>query len=168
MARPSARRARSPGFAFAAVLVAGLSTAGGCAPGKGAGAGGGMPTAALDHAIGDVIGDPDTCVVLADRATGKVVYRYGQPFNCERGVQACDRPGAISASQALAFAGQPGGREVSCPSNADGSRTAGWAAGRFASARHDLVYSALMEGETALPGHEIAARLEGAFRRAGL
>jgi hypothetical protein len=136
----------------------------GCVPGKGAGAG--LPTAALDHAIADVVGDPDTCVLLADAATGKIVYRYGQPFNCERGVQACDRPGAISAIQA--FASRPGGREVSCPSNADGSRMAGWAAGRATSSRRNLTYSALMEGQTALPGHEIAARLDGAFRRAGL
>jgi hypothetical protein len=166
MTRPYEIHARRPGPAFTAALLGATVALVGCVPGKGGDAG--LPSVALDHAIADAVGDPDTCVLLADAATGRVVYRYGQPFNCERGVQACDRPGAMSAIQALAFAGQPGGREVSCPSNADGSRMAGWAAGRAASAKRKLFYSALMEGQTALPGHEIAARLDGAFRRAGL
>ena len=142
----------------------GLS-AGGC---SGPPPSGGLPAAALDHAIGDAVGDPATCVLLADRATGKVVYRYGEAFNCVRGAPACDRPGFMSATQALALAGAPEGRGASCNSTADGSRTVGWAEGRAASASRDLIYSAVMEGQTALPGHEIAARLDVAFRRAGL
>jgi hypothetical protein len=132
-------------------------------PGKNA-----LPTDALDHAIGEAIGDPDTCLLLADRASGKVVYRYGAPFNCIRGLPACDRPGYISAKQAVALAGTPGGRKASCPSNADGSRMVGWAEGKVVSQTRDLVYSAMMEGQTALPGHEMNARLYDAFQKAGL
>ncbi len=128
----------------------------------------GLPVDALHDAIAVSVGDPSTCVLLADRVTGKVVYRYGEAFNCVRGVPACDRPGAMSATQALALASIAGGRAVSCPSNADGSREVGWAEGRATSKTRDLVYSAMMEGERALPGHEIAARLDEAFHKAGL
>ena len=127
-----------------------------------------LPSDALDHAVGEAIGDPDTCLLLAERVSGKVLYRYGAPFNCIRGLPACDRPGFMSARQALALAGTPSGRKVSCPSNADGSRTVGWAEGTVASKKHDLVYSAMMEGQTALPGHEMNARLYDAFQNAGL
>jgi hypothetical protein len=44
----------------------------------------------------------------------------------------------------------------------------GWAEGRVKSARHDFIYSAVMEGQRALPGHEMAARLDDAFANAGL
>ena len=127
-----------------------------------------LPKDALDHAIGDVIGDPATCVLLAQRATGKVVYRYGEDFNCVRGLPACDRPGMLSARGALAFANLPGGRDASCASNADGSRTVGWAQGKVDRPGRDLVYSAVMEGQSALPGQEMSARLAQAFRKAGL
>ncbi len=147
------------------LAIAAAWTLGGC---SGPGAEKGLPVDALHDAIAVSVGDPSTCVLLADRATGKVVYRYGEAFNCVRGVPACDRPGAMSATQALALASTAGGRAASCPSNADGSREVGWAEGRAASKTRDLVYSAMMEGERALPGHEIAARLDGAFRKAGL
>jgi hypothetical protein len=145
-------------------LVITAATAAGCS-------GGGqtaLPSDALDHAVGQAIGDPDTCLLIADRGTGKVLYRYGAPFNCIRGLPACDRPGYMSAKQALALATAPDGRQASCPSNPDGSRVVGWAEGKVASRTRDLVYSAMMEGQTALPGHEINARLYDAFQKAGL
>jgi hypothetical protein len=132
-----------------------------CAP-----AGPKLPTAALDQAIGQAIGDPTTCVIVADRATGRTVYSYNAGFDCTRGLPACDRPGVLTARQALAFAAA--GRDASCNSVPDGSRTVGWAEGRVKSARHDFVYSAVMEGQRALPGHEMSARLDDAFSAAGL
>jgi hypothetical protein len=129
---------------------------------------GGLPSDALDHAIADRIGDPDTCVLLAERATGKVVYRYGQQFNCVRGLPACDRAGYLTATNALQLAMTPGGRGASCPSSAYGARMVGWAEGRVPSQTRDLVYSAVMEGETALPGHEMAERLNNVFARVKL
>lgn len=128
----------------------------------------GLPADALDHAVAEAIGDPNTCLLLADRAGGKVLYQYGAPFNCIRGLPACDRPGFMSARQALALAGTAGGRQASCPSSADGSRSVGWAEGKVASRTRDLIYSAMMEGQTALPGHEMNARLYDAFQKAGL
>ena len=151
--------------ALAAGLVGALAAAAGCTSPPSAR---GLPSDALDQAIGNAVGDPSTCVILADRATGKVVYRYGQQFNCLRGLPACDRPGFLSASQAMAFAETPGGRTASCNSGADSSRQVGWAEGQAASAGRRLNYSAVMEGQSALPGREMAARLDDAFRSAGL
>lgn len=129
----------------------------------------GVRDSRLDTQIARAIGDPSTCVLLADRRTGKVVYRYGDDFNCARALAACDRPGTLNAHTALQFAGEPGGRMASCASTPDGSRTVGWAEGAVQSATQgDLVYSAVMEGERALPGHEMNARLFDAFQKAGL
>ena len=118
--------------------------------------------------IAAAIGDPPTCVLMADRATGKIVYRYGDDFNCSRPLPACDSAGQITAKDALKSAAQPGGRLQSCASLPDGSRMVGWAAGRVQSAKRDLIFSAVMEGERALPGHEMNARLYDAFAKAGL
>ena len=125
-----------------------------------------LPVAALDQAIGATIGDPTTCVLIVDRATRKTVYSYNGGFDCERGLPACDRPGFTSAKQALALASA--GHTASCNSVPDGSRTVGWAAGRVQSSKHDFIYSAVMEGQRALPGHEMAARLDDDFANAGL
>ena len=149
----------------ALLAMIGPAELGGCAKPSAVAA---LPTDALDHAIANAIGDPATCVLVAERGTGKVVYRYGEAFNCVRGVPLCDRPGFMSATQALALAATPGGRAVSCASNADDTRSVGWSEGRVVSAKRDLIYSALMEGQTALPGHEISARLDAAFAKAGL
>jgi hypothetical protein len=128
----------------------------------------GLNKDALDNAIGQAIGDPATCVLLADRASGKVVYRYGDPIECARALPRCDGAGVMNAQAALQYAMQPGGRMISCPSNADGSRTVGWAAAHVPGTKRDLVYSAVMEGDRALPGQEISARLADAFAGAGV
>jgi len=152
------RRALILGAVAAAILCA-------CTPPSGRG----LHTNQLDNQIGQAIGDPSTCVLLADRASGTVVYRYGDDANCNRALPACDAPGPLTAKAALKFAAQPGGRMASCSSVPDGSRTVGWAEGRVRSATNrDLTYSAVMEGERALPGHEINARLFDAFQKAGL
>ena len=126
----------------------------------------GLPSDALDAAIGPAIGDPTTCVLLADPASGKIVYRYGEQFNCERPLPACDRPGTLTGRTALALAAS--GRRTSCASNPKATRMVGWAEGRTRGAKRDLLYSAVMEGDRALPGQEMAARLTGAFQQAGL
>jgi hypothetical protein len=89
-------------------------------------------------------------------------------MQCDRALPACERGGTLSVDGALALAGRPGGWFASCPSTPDGARTVGWAAGPAPRARRDLVYAARMEGERALPGHEINARLGDAFAAAGL
>ena len=136
----------------------------GCTQAKGPG----LPADPLDQAIGGAIGDPTTCVIIADRATHKAVYTYGENSNCARALPACDRPGLSSAKAALTFADTADGRGASCPTAADGSRSVGWAEGRIVSMRGNWIYSAVMEGETALPGQEMSARLTQAFHNAGL
>ena len=145
----------------AVCAIAGALALAACAP-----AGPKLPTGALDQAIGNAIGDPTTCVIIADRITGRTLYSYNAGFNCTRGMPACDRPGFLSAKQAMVFAAV--GRAASCNSNPDGSRTVGWAEGRITSAKGDFIYSAVMEGDRALPGHEMAARLADAFATAGM
>jgi hypothetical protein len=154
--RMGTRRAR---ILFAAALLLAA-----CGPKSGQG----LHTNQLDTQIAGAIGDPTTCVLLADAKTGQVVYRYGDDFNCVRALPACDSAGTLDAHAALRFAGQPGGRMASCPSLPDGSRTVGWAEGRVQSAKRDLIFSAVMEGQRALPGHEMNARLFDAFQKAGL
>jgi hypothetical protein len=43
----------------------------------------------------------------------------------------------------------------------------GWAEGAATVAGRDVLYSAVMEGDRALPGHEMSARLEGVFQSLG-
>ena len=128
----------------------------------------GLQTNQLDTYVSQAIGDPATCLLLADAATGKVVYRYGDDFNCTRTLPACDVAGVMNAKTALSYATRSGGRMASCPSVPDGSRQVGWAEGRVQSSKRNLVFSAVMEGQNALPGHEINARLFDAFQKAGL
>lgn len=155
--------------ALAAVAIAlGLIGCSRVPSGGGAVVGSGLPGAQLDTQIAAAIGDPTTCVLIADAASGKVLYRYGTDFNCSRGLPACDAPGQINAKTALQFAARPGGRFASCNSLPDGSRQVGWAEAPVQSATRKLVYSAVIEGQRALPGREMNARLYDAFQKAGL
>jgi hypothetical protein len=126
----------------------------------------GFPRDAVDNAVATAIGDPTTCLLLKDDVSGKTIYRYGDAFNCERPLPACDRSGALTAQTAFVFAAA--GRDASCPSTPDGSRSVGWAEGRTEVAGRHLTYSAVMEGQRALPGHEMAARFADALFKAGL
>jgi hypothetical protein len=126
----------------------------------------GLPTDALDEVVARAIGDPATCLLVAERATRRVVYRYGDGASCARALPACDRPGALTPGEALSLA--EAGRTTSCASNPDKTRAVAWAEGRVTGSKRDLIYSAVMEGDHILPGMEISARLDEAFRKAGL
>jgi hypothetical protein len=152
------------GAAGAGLALAALLALAACMPKSGQS----LPDSRLDNLVGNAIGDPATCLLLANARTGAVVYRYGDEFNCVRPLPACDSPGVMNAKAGLAFATRPGGRMQSCPSVPDGSRWVGWAEGRAPGKTRDLIYSAVMEGEHALPGHEMNARLYDAFTKAGL
>jgi hypothetical protein len=119
----------------------------------------------LDAAVARAIGDPNTCVLIADAKSGRLQYRYNTQAACERQLPACDRTGLTNAGELLDRAPK-GAVALSCDTLADGSRGVGWAAGPIAGA--DLVYAAVMEGDRALPGRVMADRLAGAFRRAGV
>ncbi len=158
---------RSVALILVLVLAACSKAPGG---GSAASSGGGekLPTDALDDAVARAIGDPTTCLLIARESDRKVLYRYGDGFNCVRGLPACDRPGSLSAEDALTLATETG-RTKSCDSTQSGDRTVAWAEGRVKSAHgRKLIYSAMMEGQRALPGIEMAARLDEAFANVGL
>jgi beta-lactamase class D len=58
--------------------------------------------------------------------------------------------------------------EGACPSNADGSNTVGWAAGRLETRDRDIVFAASVNADNAPPGVEIRDKLRDIFASAGL
>ncbi len=132
-----------------------------CAP-----RGGGLPADALDDGIARAIGDPATCVVISEKATGKILYRYNTYSACARALPACDRPGTLTLEDSLKLA-QDQPRTTSCASLPDNSRAVSWAAGPVPGPR-GLAYAAYMEGTRNLPGMVIRDKLEALFARLGL
>jgi hypothetical protein len=127
----------------------------------------GVDKAKLDEAISNAIGDPATCVMIAEQATGKVVYRYNNHTACARSLPACDTPGERTIEDLVKATVKDGqARALSCYTTADASRGVGWASGPLAA--KGLVYAAVMEGDRAFPGRMIADRLERAFKKVGL
>lgn len=156
------RSSRPPRAVFIAGL-AGVLMLSACAPG----APPGVDKDRLDAAVSRAIGDPNTCVLIGAKGSGKVLYRYNTATACAKEYPDCEGPGAMKVGDlldAVAKDGRP--RTLSCNTLADGSRGVGWAAGPVAG--KDLVYAAVMEGDRAFPGLMMADRLEAAFRRAGV
>ena len=121
----------------------------------------------LDDAVSHAIGDPASCLMLAEQSSGRMVYRYNTHAACDRALPACDAPGTRKIDDLLAQTAKDGQtRQLSCNSAADASRGVGWAAGPIPG--KGLVYAAMMEGDRAFPGRMMADRLQTAFRRAGL
>jgi hypothetical protein len=119
----------------------------------------------LDAAVSRAIGDPNSCLLIAQAGSGKLYYRYNTHTACERALPSCDGAGERKVEQLLERTAQTRTPiQLSCNTLADASRGVGWAAGPIAGT--DLVYAAMMEGERAFPGRMMADRLEGAFRRA--
>jgi hypothetical protein len=149
------RRLAALGFAVLALSA--------CSPG----APKGVDKTKLDEAISQAIGDPATCVMIADQATGKLVYRYNNHTACARGLPACDSPGERTLDDLVKLTVKDGqARALSCYTQADASRGVGWASGPLPG--KGLVYAAMMEGDRAFPGRMIADRLARAFRTVGL
>jgi hypothetical protein len=117
--------------------------------------------------VSKAIGDPASCLLIAEQASGRLVYRYNTPIACDRELPACDARGVRSISQLLDATrkdGQP--RQLSCYSTADASRGVGWASGVLPG--KGLVYAAMMEGDRSFPGRMMADRLDNAFAKVGL
>lgn len=126
-----------------------------------------MDRATLDDAVSRAIGDPNSCLLIAQAGTGRQYYRYNTHAACEAELPACVGFGTAKIGQVLdrvAKDRQP--VMLSCNTTADASRGVGWAAGPIEGT--DLVYAAMMEGDRAFPGRMMADRLENAFRRAGV
>jgi hypothetical protein len=127
----------------------------------------GVDKAVLDEAISRAVGDPNSCVLIGERGSGRVLYRYNSATACAREWPACDRPQATKLSKVLEATAKDGKvRELSCYTMPDRSRSVGWSAGPIPG--KPLVYAAMMEGDRAFPGMMMTDRLETAFRRAKL
>ncbi len=123
----------------------------------------------LDAAVSRAIGDPASCLLIAEQASGKLVYRYNTHIACARSLPACAGTGPATQTidqllKATQKDGQP--RTLSCSSTTDASRGVGWASGPIPG--KGLVYAAMMEGDRAFPGRMMADRLARAFKDAGL
>ena len=127
----------------------------------------GVDKTTLDNAISTRIGDPNTCVLIGKVGSGEVVYRYNSNVACGRAYPSCQGGSAVTTGDLMEAVakGEPE-RSVSCPTQADGSRSVGWTAGRVPG--RELVFAAVREGDKALPGRVMADRLERAFVEAGL
>ena len=123
----------------------------------------------LDAAVSRAIGDPDSCLLIAEQVSGKLVYRYNSHTVCARALPTCagSAPGMQTIDDLLKATRKDGQvRTMSCSSNPDGSRGVAWASGPIPG--KGLVYAAMMEGDRAFPGRVMADRLAGAFKDVGL
>ena len=144
----------------AGIILAGLF-ASSCAPNAPTG----VDKAVLDREIGEAIGDPGTCVLIAEGR--KTVYRFGSNVVCGRELPACGGGLSQTPDELLQLAlARKTPITASCPSNPEGSRLVAWASGPIEG--HDMVYAAVMEGDQAPPGVVIADKLAAAFKAAGL
>ncbi len=127
----------------------------------------GIDKTRLDAAISRAVGDPATCVLIAEQATGKVVYRYNSHTTCGRSLPACDSPGERTVGDLVTLTIKDGqSRALSCYTRSDSSRGVGWSAAPLAG--KGLVYAAVMEGERSFPGRMMSDRLARAFASVGL
>jgi len=144
-----------------------LALAGGMLAACGPSAPKGVDKEKLDEAVSKAIGDPASCLLIAEQASGRLVYRYNSHIACDRELPACDAKGMRSIDQLLKATRQDGQpRQLSCYSTADASRGVGWASGVLPG--KGLVYAAMMEGDRSFPGRMMAERLDNAFAKVGL
>jgi hypothetical protein len=131
----------------------------------------GIDSELLTQQVSKAIGDPNTCVLIVEKATAKVVFRFGDYTTCALGRPSCDGDGTLSTDDLAKLAAAGDVRTKSCDATGDAGRV-GWASGPITpsagTAYGDLAYAANMQGPTVLPGREIKARLESAFRKAGM
>jgi hypothetical protein len=127
----------------------------------------GVDKAALDEAISRAVGDPNTCVMIAEAGSGKVVYRYNTHTACAAKWPACEGRGPRTVADLVKLTAQDSRvRTLSCNTTADASRGVGWAAGPLK--KKPYVYAAVMEGDRSFPGLMMADRLSAAFAKVGL
>jgi len=114
---------------------------------------------ALNAAIGRNIGDDFTCVLLMDKTTGREVWKSGLKTSCRNAYPACTTAAEISVYDLAKSAAK--GAVVTT-----GCQSVSWAAGPAGKGAY--AYAAVMYGKRALPGMEIARRLDAVFSEAGL
>lgn len=152
-----------PPEAAAAALVVVVLTLGACAPG----APKGVDQDKLDAAVSDAIGDPASCLLIAEKASGRLVYRYNTATVCARQLPSCQGQAAWQVKDLLAATVKDGqARALSCNTSADASHGVSWASGVLPA--KGLVYAAVMEGARTFPGRMMADRIEPRFKDLGL
>jgi hypothetical protein len=126
----------------------------------------------LDAVVGEAVGDPNTCVLLVKKGAGDIVYRYGTHANCGRVLPSCEAGGTTTAEALAKLAAAGTTKTISCDSGPNGENRVAWAAGPVAASPGatygEVAYAVVMESPTALPGREIAIRLERALKKAGM
>jgi hypothetical protein len=121
----------------------------------------------LDAAVSDAIGDPASCLLIAEKASGKVVYRYNTATVCARLLPSCEGSGVRQVKDLLAATAKDGrARTLSCNTTVDASRGVSWASGILPAS--GLAYAAVMEGTRTLPGRMMADRIEPRLKDLGL
>lgn len=147
-----------------ALALAGVLALGACSPK----APEGVDKALLDDSVSRAIGAPNTCLMIAEAGTGKVVYRYNTATTCAKAWPTCEGAGTRTVKDLLEAVAQDGRtRTLSCDS-LDPARDVAWAARPVEG--KPLVYAAVMEGEPerTFPGVMMVDRIAAAFRRARL
>ena len=139
---------------IAIVLVTAAALAG-CAPKPPKG----VKEDVLTAAIGGAVGDPNTCVALAEAGTGKIIWKYESLAECGRALPACSSAGTRTTLD-LAKAIAQNGAVVH-----EGCSNVSWAGGP--TPRAGVVYAAVMQGGRAMPGMMMAERLDRAFKESG-
>ena len=119
----------------------------------------GVDEEALSSAIGDAIGDPNTCVVLADAKSGKVIWKYQALNECGRRLPACSASGTRTTIDLARLVAENHG------SVSEGCENVSWAAGP--TPRAGVVYASVMQGKRALPGMVMADKLDNVFKSTG-
>ena len=144
------------------IAVAALTAA--CAPSLPKG----VDPVALEAALDDAVGDPNTCVLVGQARTGRRVWRYGSHGTCGKVWPACNGTEARTVEGLLKTAGREGAEiRASCPSTTDRSRSVAWAAGPVPG-QPDLVFTAVMEGDKTPPGVVVGDKVRAALLRGGL
>ncbi len=129
----------------------------------------GIDAAVLDDAIGNAIGDPSICVLVVEKGSGKLAYKYGTNVNCSAQIPVCTAPGTTTVNDLAKSAAAGQTRNSSC-ALVQGEGGVGYASGPLPASKaqyQNLAYAASINGKRYLPGIEIATRMEGAFKKAG-
>jgi hypothetical protein len=126
----------------------------------------GVDTQALDDGVSRAIGDPNTCVLVAEAGSGKVLHQYNTHAACRAKWPSCEGAELRNAGDVVRLTAKDGRvRTLSCNTQSDASRGVAWSAGPIAG--RPLVYVAVMEGDRAFPGLMIAEKMQSVFKKVG-
>lgn len=132
----------------------------------------GVDAELLTQTVRKAVGDPNTCVLIVEKTSARVVFRYGDFTTCATARPSCSGPGTLTTDDLAKLAAAGDARTLSCDAPGEAGDRVGWASGPITpapgTAYGELAYAANMQGPSVLPGREIRVRLESAFRKAGM